>query len=128
MGRVAIRLRGEFGIPFLSRAPQDIDITVDVDRRRQREAIACHRSQSIDNPVPWRRLELERAQESFRWLPTATVTAGWHFRLWSQAREHVGHASFGQHHRRVALALEESGSDARAEAAGAHNPDRFGVV
>src|ERR1700682_5930849 len=44
-------LRHEFGVPFVGRRAEEIHITVEVDRTRQLEAIACHRSQSADNPV-----------------------------------------------------------------------------
>ena len=69
---VAEALRSEFGVPFVGRAPEKIDIAIQVDRRKQLEAIACHRSQAIENPVLWRRLELQRQEEHFRWLRRAT--------------------------------------------------------
>ncbi|HUJ67467.1 MAG TPA: hypothetical protein VLX59_18110, partial [Acidimicrobiales bacterium] len=39
-----------------------------VDRQVQRGAISCHTSQSADNPVLWRRLELLADREFLRWL------------------------------------------------------------
>lgn len=55
---VAGRLNVEFDARFTGRDPADIGITLAVSRERQRRAIACHRSQSYDNPVLRRRLEL----------------------------------------------------------------------
>jgi N-acetylglucosamine malate deacetylase 2 len=65
---VALRLREEFSIPFVGRSPAEIDITLEVDRGEQLRAIARHRSQSAENRVLWRRLELQGTQESFCWL------------------------------------------------------------
>ena len=42
---VAQRLKAEFAVPFFGRRTDEIDCVVDVDRRQQREAIRCHRSQ-----------------------------------------------------------------------------------
>lgn len=53
---VAEQLNDEFGTEFVGR--DDPDLTIKVDRTRQLEAIRQHRSQSLDNPVLWRRLEL----------------------------------------------------------------------
>ena len=66
--QVTARLNAELGCGFVGRAPEELDFTVKVDRARQREAIACHASQSADNPVLWRRLELLGATEHLRWL------------------------------------------------------------
>jgi N-acetylglucosamine malate deacetylase 2 len=44
-----------------------VDIVLAVDRTAHLAAIACHASQSRDNPVVRRRLELEGAHE---WLRT----------------------------------------------------------
>lgn len=65
---VATTLNGEFGSSFVGRGPDEVDLTVAVDRRRQLAAIACHRSQSSANPVLWRRLELTGNREPLRWL------------------------------------------------------------
>lgn len=65
---VAAALRSEFGAPFTA-----IDgagcIDLPVDRTRQYEAIACHASQSADNPVLRRRLELQGDTERLRYTP-----------------------------------------------------------
>jgi LmbE family N-acetylglucosaminyl deacetylase len=66
--RVAARLNAEFGTTFVGRRPEEIDLTIVVDRHRQRRAIACHASQATDNPVLWRRLELLGDEEHLRWL------------------------------------------------------------
>jgi len=65
---VAGTLNAEFRASFVGRRAAEIDFLVQVDRTRQRAAIACHHSQSVDNPVLWRRLELQGAVEAFRWL------------------------------------------------------------
>ena len=65
---VAVQLNAELGTSFLGRRPGELDLTVAVDRARQRTAIACHASQSTDNPVLWRRLELLGNTEHLRWL------------------------------------------------------------
>ncbi len=65
---VAVRLNAELGTAFVGRASDELDFTLEVDRDRQVTAIACHASQSGDNPVLWRRLELLGASEHLRWL------------------------------------------------------------
>ena len=65
---VAAQLNAEFGTTFAGRPHSQLDIVIDVARARQRSAIACHSSQSADNPVLWRRLELLGASEHLRWL------------------------------------------------------------
>jgi N-acetylglucosamine malate deacetylase 2 len=65
---VAAALNSELGTDFRGRCAVEIDLTVAVDRDRQCRAIACHRSQSIDNPVLHRRLELTGPTEPLRWL------------------------------------------------------------
>jgi N-acetylglucosamine malate deacetylase 2 len=65
---VANRLNEEFGTAFVGRAEEEIDHVVQVDRGRQRAAIAQHASQSRSNPVLWRRLELLGDTEAVRWL------------------------------------------------------------
>ena len=65
---VADALNAEFGSSFVGRPPDQIDITLTVERTRQLEAIARHRSQSGTNPVLWRRLQLSGDRESLRWL------------------------------------------------------------
>ncbi len=68
---VAARINTELGTAFVGRASDGLDFVVEVDRARQLEAIACHASQSGDNPVLWRRLELLGTFEHLRWLTPA---------------------------------------------------------
>lgn len=65
---VAAALNDEFNAGFIGRSAAAIDFEIVVDRRRQYEAIACHASQSIDNPVLWRRLALQGSSEFLRWI------------------------------------------------------------
>lgn len=65
---VAAALNAELGTAFRGRCGVEIDLTIPVDRDRQRRAIACHRSQSTHNPVLRRRLELTGPTEPLRWL------------------------------------------------------------
>jgi LmbE family N-acetylglucosaminyl deacetylase len=65
---VAAALNAELGTAFRGRCGVEIDITLAVDRDRQRRAVACHRSQSTDNPVLRRRLDLTGPTEPLRWL------------------------------------------------------------
>jgi len=65
---VAAQLNAELGTGFVGRHPSEIDFAVEVSRSRQHEAIACHASQSGDNPVLWRRLELLGSFEHLKWL------------------------------------------------------------
>lgn len=65
---VAAALNNELGTHFQGRCAVEIDLTIPVDRDRQRRAIASHRSQSTNNPVLWRRLELSGRTEPLRWL------------------------------------------------------------
>ena len=66
--RVTRALNSEFGTAFVGRADQELDLSIEVDRGRQCQAIACHASQAFDNHVLWRRLELQGEKEAFRWL------------------------------------------------------------
>jgi N-acetylglucosamine malate deacetylase 2 len=66
--RVANALRAEFGAPFVGRDDHELDVVLRVDRTRQRNAIDCHASQLVDNPVPGRRIELSRDTEVLRLL------------------------------------------------------------
>lgn len=68
---VADALNAEFRAGFVGREPPEIDIALDVDRAVQRDAIACHTSQSTDNPVLRRRLSLQGNSEALIWLETA---------------------------------------------------------
>ncbi len=66
--RIAAALRAEFGVPFVGREDDELDLTVRVDRTRQQHAVACHGSQLQDNPVPGRRIELSGDTETLRLL------------------------------------------------------------
>lgn len=68
--KVATALNDEFGTAIIG--SDDPDLTVEVDRTRQLEAIRQHRSQSRDNPVLWRRLELLGDTEHLRFLRETT--------------------------------------------------------
>ncbi len=68
---VAATLNREFETGFVGRDRSEIDFVIEVDRRLQNEAIACHASQATDNPVLWRRLALHADTESLRWLRRA---------------------------------------------------------
>ena len=65
---VASALNDEFGTAFVGRDDGDCQIVLKVDRVRQLEAINCHASQSTDNPVMRRRLELQQDVERLRVL------------------------------------------------------------
>lgn len=65
---VADALNEEFRADFVGRELSEIDITLDVDRTVQRDAISCHASQSADNPVLRRRLCLQGNTEALVWL------------------------------------------------------------
>jgi LmbE family N-acetylglucosaminyl deacetylase len=65
---VAEKLNEEFGTSFVGRREEELDLTFEVDRACQLEAIACHESQSAQNAVLWRRLELLGNRESLRLL------------------------------------------------------------
>ncbi|MDA8276250.1 MAG: PIG-L family deacetylase [Actinomycetota bacterium] len=65
---VAAALNAELGTSF---SGTDVpDLRVRVDRSVQLRAIACHASQAADNPVLWRRLELQGDVEVLCWLRT----------------------------------------------------------
>lgn len=71
-GVVARALNDEFGTAFVGRSDDELDVALTVDRTRQLEAIGRHRSQSADNPVLWRRLELLGPIEYLRYLRRST--------------------------------------------------------
>jgi LmbE family N-acetylglucosaminyl deacetylase len=73
---VAAALNAELGTDFHGRGAVEIDVTIPVDRERQRGAIACHRSQATDNPVLRRRLELTGPTEPLRWLRRSPSRGG----------------------------------------------------
>ena len=60
---VAAALNDEFGTRFKGRPSEEAALVLDVDRSLQLRAIACHTSQSTDNLVLWRRLELQGGRE-----------------------------------------------------------------
>lgn len=66
--RVADRLNAEFGTRFVGRPGDELDLAISVNRTRQLAAIRRHASQSADNPVLWRRLELLGDSEWLRYL------------------------------------------------------------
>jgi N-acetylglucosamine malate deacetylase 2 len=68
---VAEALNTEFATTFTGRPPAQIDLTITVDRAAQLDAIACHASQSADNPVLRRRLELLDGTEHLCYLRKA---------------------------------------------------------
>jgi LmbE family N-acetylglucosaminyl deacetylase len=68
--RVARQLNAEFGTAFTGHDDPGIALRLVVDRGAQRRAIACHQSQSADNPVLWRRLDLLGNAEYLRVLRT----------------------------------------------------------
>ena len=66
--RVAVALNEEFSAGFVGRQDEELDFEISVGRTRQHQAIREHASQCTDNPVLVRRLSLQGAKESFRWL------------------------------------------------------------
>ena len=70
---VADALNREFSAGFVGRDARQIDLRTRVNRERQERAIACHVSQSHDNPVLRRRLALQGEWEVFRWLTPESV-------------------------------------------------------
>ena len=65
---VADVLNAELGASFAGHDAADLDVSVEVDRSRQRRAVACHASQAVPGSVLWRRLELLADTEHLRWL------------------------------------------------------------
>lgn len=65
---VADTLNEEFGAGFVGHPDSALDVTIEVDRARQRTAIAAHASQAVDGSVLWRRIALLGAREHLRWL------------------------------------------------------------
>lgn len=66
--KVVDSLNREYATSFVGRQDHELDVTITVDRARQLEAMGLHRSQSTDNPVLWRRLDLLGAAEHLRHL------------------------------------------------------------
>lgn len=65
---VARALNEEFGTTFVGRDESECQVALEVDRTAQLDAIDCHASQSTDNPVLRRRLELQQGTEWLRFL------------------------------------------------------------
>jgi N-acetylglucosamine malate deacetylase 2 len=65
---VASQLNAAHDTAFVGRTPSELSIALQVDRTTQKRAIAKHGSQSTDNPVLWKRLELLGDTEWLRWL------------------------------------------------------------
>lgn len=65
---IATTLNNEFGTTFVGRDQSECQIALEVDRLAQLDAIECHASQSTDNPVMRRRLELQQRTEWLRFL------------------------------------------------------------
>jgi LmbE family N-acetylglucosaminyl deacetylase/uncharacterized OsmC-like protein len=66
--RVAEQLNEELGTRFVGHERSEIDLTVSVDRDRQRAASLAHASQAVPTSVLWRRLELLGDVEHLRRL------------------------------------------------------------
>ena len=64
----AEQLSREHGASFAGQQPTCLDVVITVDRTRQVDAIAEHRSQAVPGSVLWRRLELLGDREHLRWL------------------------------------------------------------
>jgi N-acetylglucosamine malate deacetylase 2 len=64
----ADQLSREHGAPFTGQQPSGLDVVITVNRARQLDAIAEHRSQAVPGSVLWRRLELLGDLEHLRWL------------------------------------------------------------
>lgn len=67
---VATRLNTEFATKFVALDGEGT-LDVAVDRSVQVAAIACHRSQAVDNPILARRLELQGSVERIRLCPAS---------------------------------------------------------
>ena len=73
---VASALNAELDAAFSGYSRSAIDLSVRVDRERQRSAIALHRSQALPGQALWRRLELSGAYEHARWQDGAPSRLG----------------------------------------------------
>ena len=65
---IADQLSEEHGVIFTGQPPSGLDVVITVDRTRQLDAIAEHRSQAVPGSVLWRRLELLGDRDHLRWL------------------------------------------------------------
>jgi N-acetylglucosamine malate deacetylase 2 len=63
--KVVTSINAELGSKMIGRPSNEIDLTLHVDRTRQRTAIACHRTQSVGNQVLTRRLALRVTRSPF---------------------------------------------------------------
>jgi N-acetylglucosamine malate deacetylase 2 len=72
---VATTVNAEFDASLAGRVPSEIDVRLDVDRERQRRAVACHPSQLTPGALLWRRLELLGDEEHLCWLHRADDAA-----------------------------------------------------
>jgi N-acetylglucosamine malate deacetylase 2 len=81
---VAETLNAEHATSFVGRGDTEIDVTLTVDRDAQWRAIACHSSQSRDNPVLRRRLELLADREVLRWLRRPEPKTGGVGEMWDE--------------------------------------------
>ncbi len=88
--QIAAMLASELGLTFLGRQPDEMHIALQVDREAQRRAISRHTSQCTDNPVVWRRLELQGDKEFLRWLRRPEQAA---IRAESEAPERARHGT-----------------------------------
>jgi LmbE family N-acetylglucosaminyl deacetylase len=68
---VAAALKTEFAADFRGHPLSDVDIVLEVDRRRQRIAVECHPSQAVPGSALWQRLALLGDREYLRWLVRA---------------------------------------------------------
>jgi LmbE family N-acetylglucosaminyl deacetylase len=110
---VAAQLNAELGTAFVGRRADELDFTLEVDRARQREAIACHASQSGANPVLWRRLQLLGGGEHLRWLRQLAGPAPRYFPVGTDHTARSGPATGNARSSRVWSA---AGNGSRAEA------------
>lgn len=65
---VADQLNDELGGSFSGCAPEEIDLTITVDRTHQIAASHAHHTQAVPSSPLWRRLELLGDEEHLRWL------------------------------------------------------------
>lgn len=65
---VAHEVNAELGTAFAGRSPDEIDLVIEVERERQRQAIDCHASQAVPGSALWRRLDLLGSREHLCWV------------------------------------------------------------
>lgn len=75
--RVADELNARFGAAMIGADDDAIGLVLPVDRTRQREAIAAHRTQATPGSILWDRLDLLGDREYLRWIsaPSGVVDA-----------------------------------------------------